>query len=241
MRIQAFLLLMASTGLLSLGSVPDLQVEKPHQAASVSMTQWLRSHPCRHPIHYQLPNDFKRLLPSLVIVQNNAQLGTGVLISDEGYLLTAAHLVQNANQVAIYLSTGETVPGRVIGPRTSSSDATRPDIALVQIPGNYHQCLPLTNQPPTPGSPIFGIGFALANRSAGFRLREGTVDPYPASTEQNAPASQTDILQTTIDFEPGSSGGPLLNRQGEIVGIITGKIRLPNQRVYSFGSPVNAL
>lgn len=230
MRIPACMLLMILASLLGLATM------SPMRAAGLPkpvppVLQRLPNQGCEIQSTYQLPRDFQRLLPSMVIVQNSAQIGSGVIVSEDGHVLTAAHLVRNADWVAVYLNSGETVQGRIL--HTKRMLQPDSDIAIIKIPGQHYPCLPISTEPLSPGSRIFSIGFSFADENGGFTMQEGTVGPYHSHT-----ALGTSALQTTLNLAPGSSGGPLLNAQGQVVGIITGKIRLDNHQIYSFGTPV---
>jgi S1-C subfamily serine protease len=223
------MLLMALASLLCMGKPLPMQAAQPPK--SVLLLQYLSVQGCQSHISYQLPRDVQRLLPSMVIVQNHAQIGSGVLISEDGHLLTAAHLVRKANRVAVYLNSGETVEGRVMHAKLKLQPDS--DIAIIKIPGAHYPCLPITTEPLAPGNRIFSVGFSTGANNGSFTIQQGIVGPYRPHTARGPSA-----LQTTLDLTPGNSGGPLLNSQGQVVGIITGKIRLGDHQIYSFGTPV---
>ncbi|HEY9685457.1 MAG TPA: serine protease [Coleofasciculaceae cyanobacterium] len=173
-----------------------------------------------------LPSDLDKVMDSVVIVQNGSNIGSGVLVSEEGYILTAAHVVSGAQSVAVYLSTGETVPGQVM--RIDPDQ----DVALVKIAGGQYHCLPLQRKEPVIGSEVYGIGVQLANNLA-FMVARAKVKGYLGAG--GGPV----YIQTDANLVPGNSGGPLLNANGEVVGIVSWKLTRRDANVLSFGSPVD--
>jgi serine protease Do len=195
---------------------------------STTVSKPMLIHTCHVQKQYQLPRDLNQVLRSVVIVQNQAKIGSGVIISDEGYILTAAHLITNAERVAVYLNSGGTVAGEVL-----RVDLQR-DVALVKIPDKHYPCLPVMTHSPAVGSRICSLGFSLEGKN-GFVMQEGKV-----KNNRFAQANGPFYVQTTLDLKPGHSGGPLLNRFGQVAGIISWKIHFADSRVFSFGTPINA-
>ncbi len=182
------------------------------QAASEAMLEPLPQS-CAHSTRLALPRDLNRVMDSVVIVQNGGEIGSGVLVSETGHILTAAHLLRSAVRVAVYLASGDVHAGQVL--RLDSSQ----DIAVLKIPGQGYSCLPIAQNVPPLGSRIFAVGF-LPVQNARFVVSEGKIQAYQASSLKNAPA----YIRTDMALQPGSSGGPLLDVQGRVVGIISGQI-----------------
>lgn len=180
---------------------------------------------CHPVVSMSLPTHLATVMKGVVIVQNDDHIGSGVLISRNGYILTAGHLVKKNGDAAVYLNSGDTVLGHVV-----RMDVMR-DIALVKIPGNSHPCLKMSDALAPIGSRIFSIGF-LPQRNARFIVGEGIIRAHPFIEEKKAT-----YLQTSLDLKPGSSGGPLLNRQGEVVGLISWKLKTDDQGTYSYSLP----
>jgi S1-C subfamily serine protease len=178
--------------------------------------------PCRT-AEIALPTDIKQALDGVAIVQNSDQIGSGVLISPDGYLLTAAHVVSGARTAAVYLSTGETIQGRVLRVHKAQ------DVALLKLPEGHYRCLPVQPEAPRIGSRVFSIGIVLSGPMH-FQVTRAKVNGY----WEEASAL---YMQTDANLLPGSSGGPLLNERGEVVGIISWKLNRKNERVLSFGIP----
>ncbi len=137
-------------------------------------------------------------------------LGSGVIVSADGYILTNNHVVQNAKEIQVGLNDGRNFTGKVVGtdPQT--------DIALVRINADNLPALTLTNSDQVQigdvvlaiGNP-FGIGQTVTSGivSAKNRVTSGDMDQ--------------DFIQTDAAINPGNSGGALVDAEGRLVGINT--------------------
>lgn len=141
-------------------------------------------------------------------------LGSGVLISKDGKILTAAHVVQAADKVWIEFPDGEVINAQVVG-----SDAPA-DVALLQlervpkspapVPLGDSDKIEVGDQIFVVGAP-YGIGQTLtAGRVSGRR-------PLP----QTGNSIAAEFLQTDAAINEGNSGGPVFNMDGEVVGIVS--------------------
>jgi S1-C subfamily serine protease len=185
---------------------------------------------CPTQTQISLPSNIQRIMESVVIVQNGATIGSGVIISTEGAILTAEHLLSNANQVAVYLSSGAVETGQVISRNKAQ------DIALIKLQTHPLACLPLRNAWLPVGSPIYSVGFSTAHGGRFFWSTD-KIKGYRWF------GSHSPIyIQTGLDLMPGNSGGPLLDQNGQVVGIISWKLKLDKHAAYSYGAlaiPVN--
>ncbi|HEY8369603.1 MAG TPA: DegQ family serine endoprotease [Thermodesulfobacteriota bacterium] len=138
-------------------------------------------------------------------------VGSGFVISPDGYILTNNHVVEGAEEVKVTFATGDEYQARVIGrdPKT--------DVALLKIePKAPLQAAPLGDSDAIRvGDPVVAIGnpFGL----------EGTVTTgiISAKGRRIGAGPYDDFLQTDAAINPGNSGGPLFNLEGEVVGINT--------------------
>jgi len=141
-------------------------------------------------------------------------LGSGVIVSADGLIITASHVVHTADRIVVELADGQTIMAQVV----SSSPAS--DLALIQLDarpqnpvvaklGDSDQ-VEIGQQALVIGAPL-GVQHSL---SVGF-----------ISGRQASPAisngEQLELIQTDAAINPGNSGGPLVNLRGEIVGINT--------------------
>jgi serine protease Do len=154
-------------------------------------------------------------------------VGSGFVISRDGYILTNNHVVDNADQIKVKLADGKEYTGNVVGrdPKT--------DLALVKIQGALGlQPLKLGNSDETKvGSWVVAVGspFGLEQTvTAGIVSAKGRVigaGPYDS------------FIQTDASINPGNSGGPLLNLKGEVIGINTAIVA--SGKGIGFAIPVN--
>ena len=154
-------------------------------------------------------------------------VGSGFIMSKEGYILTNNHVVEGADQIKVKLADGKEFEGRIVGrdPKT--------DLALVKIEGNSNlQPLQMGNSDELKvGNWVVAIGspFGLEQTvTAGIVSAKGRVigsGPYD------------NFIQTDASINPGNSGGPLINMQGEVVGINTAIVA--SGQGIGFAIPIN--
>ena len=146
--------------------------------------------------------------------------GTGFIISPDGYVLTNNHVVQGARAVQVVLANRDTRPATVVG-----SDSLI-DLAVLKIEGEGLPTLPLGDASALPvGDWVIAIGNALA-LPGGPTVTVGVVSALDRTlqTDPGSPPLEN-LIQTDATINPGNSGGPLVNLQGEVVGINTAVIR----------------
>ena len=154
-------------------------------------------------------------------------VGSGFIMSQDGYILTNNHVVEDADQIKVKLANGKEYDGKVVGrdPKT--------DLALVKIDGAPDlQPLRLGNSEDLKvGSWVVAIGspFGLEQTvTAGIVSAKGRVigsGPYD------------NFIQTDASINPGNSGGPLINMKGEVIGINTAIIA--SGQGIGFAIPIN--
>lgn len=135
-------------------------------------------------------------------------LGSGVIVSPDGHIVTNLHVIRNARAIQVHLYDGRTFPATVVG-----SDLLT-DIALLQINADDLQALPFGDSDIVrPGQIVFAVGNP-------YGLQE-TVTQGIISGIGRRSTSETvnEFFQTDTAINPGNSGGPLLNLNGEIIGI----------------------
>jgi len=154
-------------------------------------------------------------------------VGSGFIMSREGYILTNNHVVEDADQIKVKLADGKEYDGKVVGrdPKT--------DLALIKIQGapDLHPLNLGNSEDLKVGSWVVAIGspFGLEQTvTAGIVSAKGRVigsGPYD------------DFIQTDASFNPGNSGGPLINMKGEVVGINTAIVA--SGQGIGFAIPIN--
>ncbi len=145
---------------------------------------------------------------------NEQSLGSGFILSEDGYILTNQHVVSDAKEVTVRLSDHRELPAQVVG-----SDE-RADIALLKIDAKGLTAVKLADMRKTRvGEWVLAIGSPF---SFDYTVTAGIISAKGRNldTEQYVPFIQTDAA-----INPGNSGGPLFNLKGEVVGV--------NSQIYS--------
>jgi Tol biopolymer transport system component/PKD repeat protein len=138
--------------------------------------------------------------------------GTGFIIKSDGLIVTANHVIADAQSITVYTTDGSKYEGRVL-----ARDTTH-DLALVKIDSTGFSILEFDiNSGVQNGQPVVVLGYPLGNKT--ISLTSGLV-----SSTQFDDGRNTLWIQTDSAINPGNSGGPMLNMQGRIVGIVTAKI-----------------
>jgi len=162
-----------------------------------------------------LPSLIKRIKPSVVIVfayDNKGeflQLGSGFFISQNGDIITNYHVLQGASSAEVKTSDGKTYPITYIIAEDEQSDIIR---LSVDIPSKYVHSLSLNATVPEVGERIIVYGSPLG--------LEKTVSDGIVSAIREVPGYGK-LIQITAPVSPGSSGSPVLNMKGEVIGIAT--------------------
>jgi serine protease Do len=142
--------------------------------------------------------------------------GSGFLIHKDGYILTNAHVIENSDSVQIKLSTGGLFKGKIIGMDRVA------DLALIKI--NSPDPLPVIplghSEALKPGDWVMAIGSPF-----GLDLTV-TVGIVSAKGRSLGATPYDDFIQTDTPINPGNSGGPLINTNGEVVGINTAVMQM---------------
>jgi len=137
--------------------------------------------------------------------------GSGVVVSEDGYIITNNHVVANADEVKVRLSDGRSLVAEVIG-----TDA-KTDVAVIKIDATGLVAAPLAN------SDEGRVGEWVLAMGSPFGLDQ-TVTAGIISAKSRANVGITDyedFIQTDAAINPGNSGGPLVNMKGEVIGINT--------------------
>jgi len=162
--------------------------------------------------------------PAIVRIQTSGGVGSGFFVSDDGYLITNNHVVAGQSgraqqTVSVTLSDGTVTQGTVVG------TDPRSDLALVKVSVNFKTSfLPLARLADVAiGEDVVAIGYALdlqGGEGPSYSVTRGIV----SQKNRGISEGQTEILgsiQTDAAINHGNSGGPLLNLQGEVVGVNT--------------------
>ena len=149
---------------------------------------------------------------SVVTIKTNVAQGTGFIISDDGYVVTNAHVLFGAKFANAVTSDKDTLSMTLIGYDTNL------DLALLKIDGNYPFLEFETSDNVKIGEKVIAIGNPLG---LSFSVSEGIVSGKDRLGQNNLPA----YIQTDAALNPGNSGGPLINSDGNVIGINNFKIQ----------------
>jgi len=178
------------------------------------------------------PNDFfgdrSRSLPEM-------GSGSGVIISDDGYIVTNNHVVDGADEVTVTLSNKKSFKAKVVATDPST------DLAVVKVDAKGLPFLLYGNSDDIKvGQWVLAVGYPLSLETT---VTAGIVSAKGRSIDINSRQSQSPVesfIQTDAAVNPGNSGGPLINPQGQLIGI-NSAIASPTGSYagYSFTIPVN--
>ena len=145
----------------------------------------------------------------------SGSLGTGVIISSEGYILTNAHVISGGQNITVTLNSGDECEGTLMGVDSNM------DIAVIKIDKNGLKAVKIADS----SKVIVGErAIAIGNPAGAGAYLTGTVTVgYVSAVERELLFNDTyqRFIQTDVALNPGNSGGPLLNDKGELIGIVT--------------------
>jgi putative serine protease PepD len=155
----------------------------------------------------------KALLPTVVELTVETQqgdgLGSGVIYDKNGYILTAAHVVQGADQVTVRLSDGTRLRGEVLGTDQAN------DVGVVKVDRGNLPAAPLAVDVP------LQVGQLAVAIGSPFRLEGSVTAGVVSATSRILQDGQSgrEVIQTDAPINPGNSGGVLADREGRVIGI----------------------
>jgi putative serine protease PepD len=141
--------------------------------------------------------------------------GSGIVLDSKGDILTNYHVIAGGQQITVTLSDGKTYPATVVG--TNSAN----DLAVIRISAPASELHPVTlgnSDSVQVGDAVYAIGspFGLSGT-----LTEGIVSNLHQSGSASNGHNLSNLIQTDAAINPGNSGGPLVNSQGQVIGINT--------------------
>jgi len=186
---------------------------------------------CTGALHAQsVAGLFERVAPSVVeiVVQQTAipaqgdrkrttvgGLGSGFLISDDGLIMTAAHVVQAADKVAVRFASGALSDAQIV------ASAPYADVALIRaekVPPDISPLVLGDSDTAAVGDRVVVVGAPFGFSST---LTVGHVSARRQPKEMFGGLTPVDLLQTDASINQGNSGGPMFNMDGEVIGIVS--------------------
>jgi Do/DeqQ family serine protease len=173
---------------------------------------------------------FGSQMPQVPDKQIERGTGSGFIISNNGTILTNAHVVDGADTVTVILKDGRTFQGKVLGKDPVT------DVAVVKINANNLPTVKIGDSDTLqPGEMAIAIGNPLGLDNT---VTEGIISATGRSAGQvGIPDKRVNFIQTDAAINPGNSGGPLLNGQGQVIGMNTAIIQ--GAQGLGFAIPIN--
>ena len=140
-------------------------------------------------------------------------LGSGVLVSEDGYILTAAHVVNDAAEIMVEFFDGQEIPARI------ERLANQADVALIKLqkpPANPNVAKIGESDSVKVGDPVFVIG---APMGLSYSLTSGIISARHNMHKMTNSFVAAEFFQTDASINTGNSGGPVFNMQGEVIAI----------------------
>ena len=189
---------------------------------------------------------YRAIMPSIVLIQVHHEdergrsddgLGSGVVINQQGDILTSLHVVAHTATIQLTFADGSESTAQVI--------ATQPenDIAVLHPNQPPKLIVPATLGNPRAmhvGDDAFVVGHPLGLYAS---MSAGVISGFDRSFKpQKSEQRLEGLIQIDAAVNPGNSGGPLLNRAGQVIGIVTGLVNPTDQNVFigiGFAVPIN--
>src|SRR5260221_3373398 len=168
-----------------------------------------------------------RVAPTVVVIQGKTNsgdiVGSGFIVSKDGKIVTNLHVIRDLKTASVQLATGE-----IFDSMSVLAIDERRDLAILQIAGVNLQALDLGNSDSLMvGEPVLALGSP--------RGLEGTVTAGILSSVRKSEGFA--VLQTDAAVNPGNSGGPLVNKKGQAIGVIS--FKLGSAEGLNFAIPIN--
>ena len=157
-------------------------------------------------------------------------MGTGIVIDERGYVVTNNHVIAGVDSLEISLADGGRYPAHVV------AFDRKHDLAIIKIDGNADlEVMPIgTSSDLMLGETVIAVGNAFGYVHT---VTSGIVSSLSRDVEVNEEQQYKNLIQTDASINPGNSGGPLLNLEGDVIGINVA-IRAGAQRI-GFAIPID--
>jgi serine protease Do len=157
-------------------------------------------------------------------------MGTGIVIDDRGYVITNYHVVEGVGRIRVTTADGTTLIAQLV------ANDPKTDLAIIKIPAE--DPLPVvkigTSEDLMPGETVIAVGNAYGYEHT---VTQGIISALHRSVQVSDYQKYHDLIQTDASINPGNSGGPLLNVDGEMIGINVA-VRVGAQGI-GFAIPIN--
>jgi serine protease Do len=151
------------------------------------------------------------MLKSSVSIKVDEGHGSGVIVSEDGYIVTNYHVVAGSKNIEVIFNDDTKISAKVIKFNSTA------DLALIKVEKSGLKALPLSDtKEPEIGIDVWAIG-TPNNLDLGQTLSKGIISGIRKANDMS-------YIQTDVKISPGNSGGALINRKGEVYGIVSSKL-----------------
>jgi S1-C subfamily serine protease len=184
--------------------------------------------------HPTVPEIYQRVRPSVVIVRAGGALGTGVIVTSNGTILTANHVIAGNSDITVAFADGTMVRAAVV------SVNPKQDIATLIPSARPGVLVPAT----LGGSADVGAPFVVIGNPLGlaYSVSSGVISGLNRTADTND-GSYSGLIQFHASVNPGSSGGPLLDAHGLVIGIVVSIVNPAHEDAFAgigFAVPIGA-
>jgi S1-C subfamily serine protease len=181
-----------------------------------------------------VPNIYHRVSPSVVIVRTGQDLGTGVIVADNGTILTANHVIAGGGAVTVTFADGTTANATVAAANPKLDIATLIPAKLPQVVVSA-----TLGGAADVGAPVVAIGNPLGLADS---VSAGVISGLDRTADTDH-GRFSGLIQFDASINPGSSGGPLLDAHGLVIGIVVSLATPDGQDAFAgigFAVPIGA-
>ena len=177
---------------------------------------------------------YQRVRPSVVVIRTNNALGSGVIVADDGTILTANHVVAGATRIKVTFFDGSSTSAAVVSANPKMdvavlSPASLPEVVVPAALGGGADV----------GAPVVAVGNPLGLADS---VSAGVISGLNR-TAQTADGTYSGLIQFDASVNPGSSGGALLDKRGLVIGIVVSIVNPAHEDAFAgngFAVPIGA-
>ena len=151
--------------------------------------------------------------PSVVLIETDMATGSGFIITEDGYVVTNYHVVEDARSIEVVLYNNSSYPATLEGYDSSN------DVAVLKMEGSFQPVKLGSSDDLIVGDQVVAIGNPLGELTSTLTVGYVSAKGRDVSTD----SATINMIQTDCAINSGNSGGPLFNMKGEVVGITTAK------------------
>ncbi len=178
----------------------------------------------------------EKLKPSVVGIVSESGVGTGVVMTEDGYIITNAHVVEGSTELTVYLDDEQKTqyPAKIIGLDTQT------DVAVIKAEAEGLTAAEFGDSDAlAAGDQVVAIG-----NPGGLTLQNSVTVGYVSAVNRSMTTEDgivTKLIQTDAAINPGNSGGALINMYGQVIGINSSKITATDYEGLGFAIPINTV